>query len=484
MAKIAEITTMKIHKSVLVKTLAIICIVWTLLSVAGCRSAKIEPAQPKPIFFPPPPEKPRLQFLKSFSGPADFAPASTGAFERFVLGEPEKHGGIVTPYGLAIFEGKLYVCDIGKRVVEVVDLKTRTFSTMTNDRRLANPVNIFIDRDGMKYVADPTAGAVFVFDKNDTLRTILGKDLSINPIDVVVRGTLCYVTDFSSNQVIVIDRTTGKEISRIGRKASQSEREKEPLAHLAPGEFSLISDLALDQEGNIFVTDKAGARITEFDSSGTFRRSIGRIGWNIDEFARPKGIAIDKAARIWVVDASTEVAKIYDQQARLLLFFGLPGNEPGMMNLPAQIALDYDNVDLFQQYAVPGAKIEFLVLVTNQYGPNKVSVYGFGSFPEQETAPSPASHVAAVPEPQPPAQSSQTTVAPEPRTPDEPSLKRRQRVADLYYRSMALYRTGRLEEARKGLVQVMQSGTIPPAMIQTIKQYIVDIDKRLAERTR
>jgi hypothetical protein len=167
-----------------------------------------------------------------------------------------------------------------------------------------------------------------------------------------------------------------------------------------------------------------------------------------------------------------------------LLFFGLPGNEPGMMNLPAQIVLDYDNVDLFQQYAVAGAKIEFLVLVTNQYGPNKVSVYGFGSFPEQETAPAQPSEVVAAPEPQPPAQSSETTTPPEPPKPDEQPLERRQRVADLYYRSMALYRAGHLEEARKGLVEVMQSGTIPPAMVQTIKQYIADIDKRLAERTR
>jgi hypothetical protein len=45
--------------------------------------------------------------------------------------------------------------------------------------------------------------------------------------------------------------------------------------------------------------------------------------------------------------------------------------------------IDYDNVDLFRKYAVEGAQLEFLVLVTNQYGPHKVSVYGFGTFPEK-----------------------------------------------------------------------------------------------------
>ena len=59
---------------------------------------------------------------------------------------------------------------------------------MTEDRRLVNPVNICIERDGTKYVADPTAGAVFVFDAGNTLQAILGKDLRISPIDVAVRG--------------------------------------------------------------------------------------------------------------------------------------------------------------------------------------------------------------------------------------------------------------------------------------------------------
>ena len=50
--------------------------------------------------------------------------------------------------------------------------------------------------------------------------------------------------------------------------------------------------------------------------------------------------------------------------------------------MPATIWIDYDNVALFQEYAVPGAKLEFIVLVANQYGKDKVNVYGFGSFPE------------------------------------------------------------------------------------------------------
>jgi DNA-binding beta-propeller fold protein YncE len=252
---------------------------------------------------------------------------------------------------MALFEGKLYVCDVGRELIAVFDLRNRTFGYLTKDPRLKKPVNIFIDDNGFKYVADSTAGLVFVFDRDDNLVNMLGQQLKINPV-----------------------------IMRVGLKPSTVIR-FQPDAELPPGEISLISDMALDQQGNIYVTDKAGGRITQFNRYGIFRRTIGRPGDNIDDFVRPKGIAIDRDNRIWIVDAATEVAKIYNEQAQLLLFFGLPGNKPGMMNLPAKIVIDYDNVEFFQKYAIQGAKIEFLVLVSNQYGPNKISVYGFGTFP-------------------------------------------------------------------------------------------------------
>ncbi len=126
------------------------------------------------------------------------------------------------------------------------------------------------------------------------------------------------------------------------------------------------------------------AQISKFDAEGRFVRTYGEMGDAIANFIRPKGVAVDREGRIWVVDAATQVCKIYNTEGLLLLYFGMAGNRAGMMNLPATVTIDYDNVELFQGYAAEGAQLEFLVIITNQYGPHKVSVFGFGSFPLQE----------------------------------------------------------------------------------------------------
>jgi len=65
---------------------------------------------------------------------------------------------------------------------------------------------------------------------------------------------------------------------------------------------------------------------------------------------------------------------------------------------------------------------------------------------------------------------------------DDAELRRRkQEIADIFYASMDLYRDGKLAQAREGLVTVLESGVVPAAMGKTIRGYLLDIDKRLAE---
>jgi hypothetical protein len=71
--------------------------------------------------------------------------------------------------------------------------------------------------------------------------------------------------------------------------------------------------------------------------------------------------------------------------------------------------------------------------------------------------------------------------AAKPEEDDAELLRQKQEIADIFYDSMDLYRDGKLVQAREGLVTVLESGLIPAAMGRTIRGYLLDIDKRLAE---
>jgi hypothetical protein len=118
--------------------------------------------------------------------------------------------------------------------------------------------------------------------------------------------------------------------------------------------------------------------VKTYDADGKYLRSYGRAGDRPGEFSRPKGVAVDREGRVYVVDAAAQVIQIFDAGGRLLLFFGEPKGSPVNLNLPAKVIIDYDHVNLFQKYAAPGFQIDYLVLASNQMGDRKINVYGFG----------------------------------------------------------------------------------------------------------
>ncbi len=370
---------MKSNYVLLYKYLVVILAVSIMLNSNGCQQEVVEePVALSPVFFPPPPNQPRLQFLTSYSGGENFDIAKPSALELFVLGESEiPVGTIDKPYGVDIHKGKIYVCDVGQGNIKVMDLVNRTFTVFPSGRSLVRPTNIFIEPDGTKYVADPLVGAVMVYNAENKPVHFLGKNLVIEPIDLIVRDDRLYLTDAKANQVLVLDKRNGKLLQRIGEGVEEE-------ALLDSNKFFSITDLYLDSKGDIYVGDKIKGQLTRFNSDGVFVRTYGRPGTSPGSLVRAKGVAFDREDRIWVVDAGPACAvKVFRKEdGRLLMYFGTLGSSPGQMYMPAAVVIDYDNVDLFRNYAVEGAELEFVVLVTNQYGKQKVSVYGFGSFPE------------------------------------------------------------------------------------------------------
>ena len=75
---------------------------------------------------------------------------------------------------------------------------------------------------------------------------------------------------------------------------------------------------------------------------GKFLRSFGGPGREFGNFARPRGIAVDDEGNIYVSDASFNNFQIYNPEGQLLLAIGQGGTEsnPGRYGLLSGIAVD------------------------------------------------------------------------------------------------------------------------------------------------
>lgn len=252
--------------------LSIVGAIWAISALGGCQKAVVDEQDISPVFYPAPPGQPKLQFLTSYEDGSQFDMEKPSFLESFVLGEPEmKVGEIVQPYGVAMHKGKLYVCDLGHRNIKVMDVVNNTFTVFPSGRAINRPVNIFIEPDGTKYVADSGGGVVSVWNKDDKVIRYLGKELGIKPIDAVARGEHVYVSDTNSNQVLVLDKKSGELIKRIGREVADR-------AEWGEDEFYMITDMALDGEGKLYVSDKLKGKVTVFDAEGKFSRTYGKYG--------------------------------------------------------------------------------------------------------------------------------------------------------------------------------------------------------------
>jgi DNA-binding beta-propeller fold protein YncE len=336
-----------------------------ILAMAGCAA----PVRKKEltVFFPPAPELPRVQYLASFTRQKDIETQS--AFDKFIKGDTARTR-LNKPYGVGIYDGKIYVCDTNTTVM-VFDFNEKKYYPLDGARgqgKLMQPQNIYIDKDGTKYVADPVRGQVVVFDRNDQYVRAYGLPGKWKPVDAVTYGDELYVVDTENGMVKVFDKKTGEIIRTIGNKGDASEKLYRP------------TNAAFDEEGNIYVSDFIRFQIVEFDRDGHFLKAFGRAGDSVGSFSRPRGIFVDKNGYLFAVDAAFNNVQIFNKEGRLLMFFGNMANayERGALVLPAQVVVDTDNLKYFQQYVDPSFEAEELIIVTSQFGDRMVSLYALG----------------------------------------------------------------------------------------------------------
>ena len=295
-------------------------------------TAPIAKAKVGPV-WPPPPDAPRISYVRSISSPADIGqkPPVLKRIANFITGVSSARGGLLKPFGVALDEtGNLCVTDTGNNAVNYCDLGRHEWRqwTAAGGIHFQSPVAV-ARRAGCFYVADSELGEVVAFGEDGHLKWVASAPLQ-RPAGLTLGADALFVADAQAHAIFKFD-LQGKLLSQFGRRGS------------GPGEFNFPTHVAVDGTGRILVTDSLNSRVEVFDDQGKFLSQIGSAGDTSGHFGRPKGVGTDSLGHVYVVDAVFDNIQVFDSDGRLLLSLGQAGAGPGEFGLPAGIAIGSNN---------------------------------------------------------------------------------------------------------------------------------------------
>ena len=79
--------------------------------------------------------------------------------------------------------------------------------------------------------------------------------------------------------------------------------------------------IALDGEGNVFVSDWGNNRVQKFTADGEFIMEFGEAGDGNGQFRRPSGVSVDRGGDIYVADWGNDRVQVFDPKGVYQLKF-------------------------------------------------------------------------------------------------------------------------------------------------------------------
>ncbi len=323
----------RILTAVLITGLSLAALIAVDASLAGDEESGVKEPD---LYFPSPPNVPRIKYIGSLSSPKDWRLKRSSFFMRMlrrIVGLEDRKSAMVFPYGLATdSEGRLFVADSKAQRIHVFDRKKKRYTPIDAPKGeiFLSLIGVDFDADSNLYVSDSATGKMFVFDKKAKFRKVMGDNEGLfgRPTGIAVDPAerQIYVVETEIGRIDVID-LTGKLLFSFGKRGT------------GDGEFNRPTQIALRGD-RLYVTDTLNARIQIFDKSGKFISKVGRRGLGAGNLDKPKGVAIDSDGNIYVVEAMRDAVQMFNRDGVFLMEFGSTGDGRGEFYLPTAIHID------------------------------------------------------------------------------------------------------------------------------------------------
>ena len=291
----------------------------------------------------------RRQFLKT-----GVAISTTSAFAlstpKLLFSKPEPAlktiitiDGFIDPYGIAISpNGLIYVTDAGGYCVKVFDPAGKLLKTFGKPGSSGDcfnyPQGIFIDTNDDIYVVDSNNGRIAIFSTDGKLKSYIGEvggypDAFYTPKGIFVSDKI-YACNTRNHRLSIFNKNTHKLIGSYGDLGDDpNDLPQGSLGY----HFRLTTDVAVSDDGRIYVVDSKHGQIKVLAQNGEFLFSFGENGGSDGQLNLPEGIALDRQNNVYVCDAMNGRIQKFDSQ----------GNFLGLLNeglkRPTSICIDSEN---------------------------------------------------------------------------------------------------------------------------------------------
>jgi len=209
---------------------------------------------------------------------------------------------------------RVFVADRGAKVVHVFDFVHGKYGLLDRgNSRLVTPIALAVDDQDNLYVTDELSRTILVYDSAGKFRRILGKlggdeTYFESPAGIAIDNTTghIYVCDMHRHMMIVLDGR-GRLVAKAGKRGGGD----------LPGDFKLPTQAAI-HDGELLVLDAGNTRIQIFDTALHFRRAI-----NLAYADGRTGLAVDDKGNIYVSDPILDRIQVFDREGRRLYTFDL-----------------------------------------------------------------------------------------------------------------------------------------------------------------
>jgi DNA-binding beta-propeller fold protein YncE len=194
---------------------------------------------------------------------------------------------------------------------------TQWGSSGAGDGQFSQPIGVALDAHGNVYVSDLDNSRIQKFASDGVYLAQWAKRVPAG-LAIAATGNL-YVASPSVVEKLTLDGTSIALWTSLG-----------PIG----GTFWLPWAVAVDGDGNVYVSDVGSTRIRVLASDGTYLRDLN------GQFASPYGIAVGPGGRVYVADLGHHRVQEFTSGGTLIRQWGSHGTGSGEFDLPYGLAVD------------------------------------------------------------------------------------------------------------------------------------------------